>query len=67
MVCDSSDDQARIDRLFADPLAPVPLDLQRRLLNSAKRGVDDPASLSVTETQEICYALVVHYAQMGIA
>ena len=66
MSCDSSDDQARVDKLFADPLMSAPSDAYRRLLSSAKRGVDDPASLSATETQEICYALVVHYAQMGI-
>ncbi len=67
MSCDTSDDQARIDRLFADPLTPVPVELHKRLLASAKRGMNDPSSLSGKETRDICYALVVHYAQMGIA
>ena len=66
MTGDTSNDQARIDDLFANPLTPVPADTHKRLLSSAMRGLDDPASLSVKETRDICYALVVHYAQMGI-
>ena len=56
-----------MDRLFADPLTPAAADAHKRLLTSAKRGISDPSSLSATETREICRALVVHYAQMGIA
>ncbi len=65
--------QARIDSLFADlgkvgPSRRVTPSsaAEDRVLGQAKRGVIDPDSLSRTEMQEICSALVVHYAQMGI-
>ena len=66
-MCDPLDPQARVDKLFADPLTPDSTDMHKRLLTSARRGINDPSSLSAKETRDICLALVVHYAQMGIA
>jgi hypothetical protein len=55
--------QAEIDTLFeADKSKPV----HDRICEYAKRGVDAPETLSHLEVQQVCYALVVHYAQMGI-
>ena len=66
--------QARIDALFADlgkgrrdhATVDAGASACDRILRQAKRGLNDPDSLSRAEMQEICSALVVHYAQMGI-
>ena len=48
-------------------LAPDPMAVHRRLLGYARRGLDDPAALSRAEVSQVCYALVVHYAQVGLS
>ncbi len=45
----------------ADPLA-----VHRRLLELAKRGTIAPESLDLFEVKQVCYALEVHYAQLGL-
>lgn len=57
--------QARIDALFEGPDgAATPV--HERICAYAKRGLVNPENLSPQEIQQVCYALVVHYAQMGI-
>ena len=42
------------------------LALHKRLLALAKQGTVEPESLTRLEIAQICYALEIHYAQMGI-
>lgn len=44
-----------------------PLDVHRRLLGIAKRGTIAPESLDLLEIKQVCYALEVHYAQLGLS
>ena len=38
-----------------------------QLVALARRGVIGPETLTVPEIKQVCYALEVHYAQMGIS
>lgn len=66
-------DEDPTTRAGANPRLVSPGDLDpdsgavyRRLLGYAQRGMDDPAALSGPEINQVCRALVVHYAQLGI-
>ena len=58
--------QARIEALFAECADRRAPDLFRRVLGVAHRGVARPEALTPSEIRELCYALIVHYAHMGI-
>ena len=59
------DRQAKIDALFQDAqFAQIPV--QKKLLRLARKGSDHPTELTSQEIQTLCYALIVHYHQMGI-
>ncbi len=46
----------------ADPLA-----VHRGLLALARRGTIAPETLDLFEIKQVCYALEVHYAQLGLS
>ena len=59
------DRQAKIDALFQSAqFDQIPV--QKKLLELARKGSDHPADLTDQEIQTLCYALIVHYHQMGI-
>lgn len=58
--------QAHIETLFAECADLGPPDLFRRVLAVAHRGASRPDKLNEREIEELCYALIVHYAHMGI-
>ena len=58
--------QALIDDMLQRATTSDLIPIQQRLLASARRGMDDPRELSTEEIRNVCYALVVHYHQMGI-
>lgn len=58
--------QSAIDSIFEQLGTRESLPANERILALAKRGVDAPEVLSHKELQQVCYALVMHYAQMGI-
>ena len=57
--------QTHIDALLKS-VREDPIPVQKRLLRCAKIGMEVPTALTSNEVQQVCYALVVHYAQMGI-
>ena len=40
--------------------------VEKRLLRIARLGMDDPDAITTEEIRQVCFALVVHYHQLGI-
>ncbi len=40
--------------------------VEKRLLRIARLGMDDASAITTEEIKQVCFALVVHYHQLGI-
>ena len=40
--------------------------VEKRLLRIARLGMDDAGAITPEEVKQVCFALVVHYHQLGI-
>ena len=43
------------------------LSVEQRLLRIARLGMDDVTAITPEEIKQVCFALVVHYHQLGIS
>lgn len=43
------------------------ISVEKRLLRIARLGMDDVSAITPDEIKQVCFALVVHYHQLGIS
>ena len=68
-IVDFAERLARLEGLRRDAAKIVPSKSPEsisRILRNARLGINSPSSLSENDFKEVCFSLVVHYAQMGI-
>ena len=43
------------------------ISVEKRLLKIARLGMDDVSAITPDEIKQVCFALVMHYHQLGIS
>ncbi len=58
--------QETIEAMLRNEASDV-ISVEKRLLRIARLGMDDVSAITPDEIKQVCFALVVHYHQLGIS
>ena len=66
-VTNSADDRQRVVEDILRNISGDVVSVEKRLLRIARLGMDDVTAITPEEIKQVCFALVVHYHQLGIS